>query len=262
MEQKQEIGNDNAFADRLLCTALDVGEHLLLCGGDIHRVEDTITRICRAYGAEHVEAFCVTSVIITSVRLPDGGYSSQMRRIYSSTNNLASLEELNHISREICSGRLSLEEADKRIKQAKKANPYPSAVYYLAAMIGAAAFCYLYGGTARDLLAAAVAGIPVIFIGRRRPKDVNLMIQTAIEAFIGGVAANLTVLLGLGVHIDLIRIGVIMLLIPGLAFGNAMQDLLGGDIIAGSSKVVQAALLAMMIALGLAFSMILFGGYV
>lgn len=259
MEQVQTGGE---FADKLLRTALDVGEHLLLCGADIHRVEDTISRICRAYGAEHVEAFCVTSVIITSVRMPDGGYSSQMRRIYSSTNNLASLEELNHISREICSGRLPLEEADEKIKRAKNADPYPSVVYYLAAMIGASAFCYLYGGAARDLLAAAVAGIPVIYINRRRPKDINLMIQTAIEAFIGGVAANLTVIIGLGTNIDLIRIGVIMLMVPGLAFGSAMQDLLGGDIIAGSSKLVQAVLLAVMIALGLAFSMLLFGGYV
>ena len=33
---------ENPFADQLLCTALDVAEHMLRCGGDVHRAEDTV----------------------------------------------------------------------------------------------------------------------------------------------------------------------------------------------------------------------------
>ena len=33
------------FADLLLCTALDLGEHMLKSGGEIHRIEDTIERV-------------------------------------------------------------------------------------------------------------------------------------------------------------------------------------------------------------------------
>ena len=37
-------------ADEILCTALDVGEHILRHGGEVYRVEDTINRICISYG--------------------------------------------------------------------------------------------------------------------------------------------------------------------------------------------------------------------
>lgn len=246
--------------DLLMRTALDLGEHLLLSGGDIHRIEDTITRICRVYGAEHVEVFCIPSTIIASVRMPSGEYVSQMRRVYSCTNNLASLEALNEISREICAGSLTLPEASVQIKKVKNLDPYPHFVYYVAGCVVAATFALFSGGNARDAIASAVAGLVVMWLDRHRPKDINAMMQTVIVSFIGGVMANLTVLIGIGEHIDMVRIGMMMLLVPGLAFGNAIQDLLGGDLLAGSVKLVQAVMLAVMIALGLAFSMILFGG--
>ncbi len=43
-----------SYADIVLCTALDIGEHLLKNGAEVSRVEDTIERICFAYGAAHV----------------------------------------------------------------------------------------------------------------------------------------------------------------------------------------------------------------
>ena len=63
---------DQSYADKVLCVALDVGENLLHCGGEINRVENTIERICRAYGAKHVEVFTITSVIVAEVRMSDG----------------------------------------------------------------------------------------------------------------------------------------------------------------------------------------------
>ena len=101
------------FAAYLLCLALDVGEGMLKNGGDVNRVEDTIERICRAYGAEHVEVFTIISVINAAVRMPDGSYSSQLRRVKSTSNNLGKLERLNALSREICREKPSLDDFDE-----------------------------------------------------------------------------------------------------------------------------------------------------
>ena len=35
--------------------ALDIGEQILVCGGEIDRVEDTVARICTAYGAARAD---------------------------------------------------------------------------------------------------------------------------------------------------------------------------------------------------------------
>lgn len=53
---------------QVLVTAVDIGACLLVSGGGVSRVEDTINRICRAYGAKETDVFSITSSIVASVR--------------------------------------------------------------------------------------------------------------------------------------------------------------------------------------------------
>ena len=87
------------------------------------------------------------------------------------------------------------------------------------------------------------------------------MVNTIFQSFVGGLAVDLAMKLGLGQNVDLICIGVIMMLISGMMFGNAMQDFMRSDVLAGSSKLVHALLLAMMIVLGFGISMFCFGNW-
>ena len=47
----------------LVSRALDIGERMLLSGGEVSRVEDTISRILKSYGAQRVEVFTILSFI-------------------------------------------------------------------------------------------------------------------------------------------------------------------------------------------------------
>jgi uncharacterized membrane protein YjjP (DUF1212 family) len=88
----------------------------------------------------------------------------------------------------------------------------------------------------------------------------NRMASTVICSFLGGVMSYLITMVGLGRNVDMIMIGVIMLLAPGAYFGYALRDLLFGDFLSGSLKLIQAILIAAMIALGCSLSILLFGG--
>ena len=102
---------DEKAADEVLRLALDIAEHILENGGEMSRVENTIERIGYALGAAHVEAFAVTTLITASVRMKDGAYSQQMRRVKNTSVNLYRVEELNRISRELCSGVIDMDAA-------------------------------------------------------------------------------------------------------------------------------------------------------
>ena len=41
--------------EQLLTLAMDMGERMIICGAEANRVEDTIRRICTAYGCIKVE---------------------------------------------------------------------------------------------------------------------------------------------------------------------------------------------------------------
>lgn len=58
--------------ERVLHELLKMGEMLLGCGAEINRVEDTMTRLGRAYGAKRVDIFVITSDIVLTVLFDDG----------------------------------------------------------------------------------------------------------------------------------------------------------------------------------------------
>lgn len=250
-----------SYANYLLCLSLDVGEELLKSGAEVNRVEDTITRICRAYGAVHVEVFAINTLIMASVRLSDQSYSSQIRRVYTSAFHLSRMERMNAVSRTLCERTPPLEEADRMIRAAKASRGDPFWLFLLGNALTAAFFTIFFGGNLRDALVGALLGCVVAGIDRIHSSYINQMAKLMIVSFIVGALANLGVFVGLGEHVDAIVIGTIMLLIPGLAFGNALRDLLCGDILAGILKTVQSCLTAVLIAFGFLLATILMGEF-
>lgn len=247
-------------ADTILCSALDIGEHILKNGGEIHRVEDTIERICRSFGAEHVEVFTITSLIVASVRMPDGSYSHQMRRIYKISNNLYMVEAMNGISRRLCAGDIAITELRDKIVEAKKQRPYREFLLYIGAMMAAGGFAVFFGGNILDGVCAAVIGVIMTAIDRHMPRFINRMVSTVVLSIIAGVLGILVCRIGVGNSADKVMIGTIMLLIPGLSLGNSIRDLLGGDTISGAVRLIESILLALMIAFGFAVAMLITGG--
>ena len=253
---------EEKHGDKLLRTALDLAENILKCGGAVHRAEETVERICKAHGAVHVEVFSITSVIIASIRMENGEYAMQTRRIYGSRNNFTRLDMLNSISRDICSKKITLDEAQVLIKTAKNAESYPPVVIILSAMLISGSFAMFFGGTFLDAVASAVLGFIISFISRFAPKTLNQMALNLILSLIAGFFAIIFAKIGFGDHYDKIMIGTIMILIPGLAFGTSIRDLLCGDTLSGILQLIQSILLAAIIAFGYTIAIFCLGMWV
>lgn len=248
------------FAEYLLCLALDVGEGMLKNGGEVSRVENTVERICKAYGAVHVEVFSIISVIHAAVRMPDGSYSSQMRRVKSSSNDLYRLELFNGISREICESTPPLETVEEKIKEIKKRKNYPIWVKVVACAVASAAFALFFGGKAVDIALAALVGVAIAIIDVLIPASINPMAKTVLSSFAAGLMSYGAERFGFWGSSGTVMISALMLLVPGTAFGTALRDLICGDLLAGTLKTVQAVLSALMIAAGYMLSVAVLGG--
>ena len=253
--------NSDSRVDNLVRIALDIGEGLQKSGAEIHRVEDAIQHVCKAYGAAHVEVFSIQSLIVTSVRMPDGTYSSQSRRITNCSNHLRCLEHYNRLSREICRDTPDFDEVDKRIHEIKEKRKYPYWLITIGYIFAASAFAVFFGGTLRDGLAAAIIGFIMAGIDKIEAKFFTPVTKTLLVAFAAGICSCLLVMVGIGEHVDMIAIGTIMILIPGLALGNSMRDLLSGDTLAGILRAVQSCIIAVIIAIGYSISILLLEVY-
>ncbi|MGN1117792.1 MAG: threonine/serine exporter family protein, partial [Acutalibacteraceae bacterium] len=101
MEAENILAEPQTDPERLLSLALDMGKSMIKCGAEINRVEETIVRICSAYGMKQAEVFSIISMITVTMIDQNGKAYTQSRRMYSYSINLGKLERLNALSREI-----------------------------------------------------------------------------------------------------------------------------------------------------------------
>lgn len=241
-------------AEMLLDCALDIGEQMLMSGAEISRVEDTIERICRAYGAVRIDVFTITSCIIATLKLTeDGRPTTQTRRIRSSTNDMNKLDKLNTLSRAICNERPSCEEIRRRFRGVTSSHPYPIWGQYLNYALVASTFSVFFGGSVADALVSAAIGMILKYLTSLCTRyGMNTFFNNVLCSLAGGCIAMLAIRLGIGHSFDKIAIGDIMLLIPGALFTNSLRDMIGGDTVSGIMRLFNALMGAVAIALGFA----------
>ena len=170
-------------ANEYLYQVLDIGQYMLQSGGEVSRVEDSIRRLCLAFGAERADVFTITSSIVVTIYSPAFGALTQTRRVSGQQYDLNRLEKLTQLSRRICAEHLSLEETRQALKEICQAPQYG---------------------------------------------------------------------FGLGESVDMISIGNIMLLIPGIPLTNSLRDMFSGNTISGMMRFLEAIIMALVIAFGFA----------
>ena len=128
--------------NRLVHELLDIGEALLSSGAEVNRVEDTLIRLGRAYGAQSVDIFVITSDIVLTILFQDGTELTQTRRISNALGtDFQKLEALNALSRDCCRSPLPPEELHARV-QAVVSRTMPAAQADLSSMVAAYSRCF------------------------------------------------------------------------------------------------------------------------
>lgn len=248
-------------AEQVLACAVDIGEQLLVNGAEVSRVEDTIRRICEAYGMRRIQVFSIASVILATVQAPDGHWWSQSRRVARYGIDMSRLDALNSVSRRICRERSCHDTVRALLSAARTVPTYPVSTQCLtAAMIGAA-FTLFFGGAPRDALAALGVGAAIrcMAILAERMRMMPLFAH-ALISFLAGLLCIAACATGPGRNLDAIMIGNIMLLIPGVILTNSFRDFISGDMVTGLLHFMEAILIAFCVAGGFAAAILVTGG--
>ena len=246
---------------KILSCVMDIGEQMLLCGAEIHRVEDSIERMCKAFGAKRIDVFSITSSLVVTISMEDGEQYTQTRRINGSGMDLERLHRLNHLSRQICENTMTLEEIQKEYKECMKIKGYPTWVICLSYAFVTAAFTAFFGGNVYEVLLSAILGLLISVVTHFSEKvDVNRVFVKFFCSFFVTAFAFCFMKFGWIADVDKVIIGNIMVLIPGIGFTNALRDLFVGDSIAGLLRTVEAILLALAISAGYFLFVWLLGG--
>lgn len=247
-------------AEDILSCALDIGEHMLNSNAEVYRVEETISRVCYAYGMERVDAFAIPNSIVVTLTPKDGRPVTQTRRIKTASTNLDRVEHLNQLSREICRTTPEPEEVRRRVAEITQ-DKKQSIWWTLGAnIISTSGFSAFFGGSWRDVIAAGFAGLIVTILQKFMKVRSSNVLYNVILSAVTGACAYFSVKWGLADNVDKIVIGGIMLFIPGMEMTNGIRDMMWGDIFAGLSHLCEAIIIAVGIAVGAAGTVAILGG--
>lgn len=234
----------------LLRVATQAGCLLLESGAETYRVEESVGRLIRAYGTMDAQVFAVPTCVIVTLEGPQGPIT-QLRRIYDRSTNLDKVEQVNSFCRRVCQELPPLPQVRAQLEAIQSRHTYGFGMQMVAFALVAFGFTLLFGGNLADALCAAAVGAVVRAVCRSMERfGTNGFFTKTVAGAVTAALSLVAVRMGLGSHMDKIVIGTLMNLVPGVALTNSMRDIIAGDLVAGQTRLTEALLTAVAMALG------------
>lgn len=235
---------------RVLKVALLAGEILMESGSEVYRAEDTAKIIAKSFGVD-AECFFMPTGIFISGYGEDNKPISLMKRITHRTVDLHRIELVNTFSRRISEENISLDEAEKELKQIMEGPYFKFPLMIISAAFTAFIYTLLLKGTIIDAIIAAPISAIIFLINSGISK---IGFFQFFSLFISGVIAGALTIFAKAlyplIHIDKVIVGAIMIMVPGIAITSAIKDALKGDLVSSISRIGEALLVVVALGVG------------
>ena len=239
-------------SERILNLASEAGHLLLQNGAEISRVEETMERIATYYGERNENFFVLSNGIFTT-----GKSYANVKFIPIKGARLDKVVAINQFSRDVAAGKYTLEQAEQRLEEIRRVPEKPLWEQFLGAALGSGAFCAIFGGSLLDCAAALVAGTLVyLFLALVCAPSWSKAHSNICGGALGTGLCILFSRLGFGQHLGNMIVGTLIPLIPGVAFTNGLRDIAGEDYLAGITRLLDALMVFLCIALGVCLAFI------
>ena len=230
---------------------VDAGRIMLESGSEIYRSEETMIRLAQSFGIHQIDIFTLATCIYVTCDI-DGDSYTRIRRIYPKSTDLSKISRVNQLSRDMAKEVMPLQAFRQRLKEIEE-HRKPKRIVVASSMAlacGVFAFMLQNCGIKDFICTTCISFVTYYLIDYLGRFHLHLLFKNIIVTIFMTLAAALCVELGLGVKIDDIVIGNIMIVVPGVALTNAVRDALNGDILSGLIRMIEAITIAMGIAIG------------
>lgn len=250
---------DRKLKMKTLKLGLFLGELLIKNGAETYRVEDSVIRLCKSMGFFYINVFCTPTVIILSDDRFDG--LCYMKTISYRSINLNKISLLNNFSRDFVSRtNVDFKEAFVELKKIDKLKPYPPWFIYLCSGLASAFFSAMIGGN--QLVTFCLTFIVAIFTSFAFDQIFKLSgiiaFSSAFSAFLIALIGEIFTYIGILSNPTMLIVGGIMPLLPGVAFVQAIRDMISGNLMAGVARFFDAAVILLSIASGVGLVLFFF----
>lgn len=256
----EKMKEKNPDSYQVVDVAARAGAIMLENGAETYRVEDTINHILKRYSNGECSSLVIATGIVVTLYESDKKPLTVVKRIRRRSVNLNMIYKVNNLSRTLCSGQMTLEEADEQLQFLRFDKQYGAWLNAIGIIGVSTSFTILVGGSVWDacfafLIGVVLAGVMAALQNTRITK----FFKNVLAAGLVAVLARLFMFcIPIQLHADPMIIGSIMPLLPGMVFTNAIRDILYGDYTAGLARMTEAVLVASAVALGVGIGLFIF----
>ena len=248
--------------NRLLSCIMRIGRLMVESGAEIYRVEESLERVLRAYGARETNVFALPTNIMVSVECEDYVVRNYSCRIRSGGNHVERVDRLNDLVRRLAVEAPAVEVVEEEVAKILAMKSYRNNEIAFAHGLVACSFSVFFGARGvPEIMMALLMGVGIGVCTLQLEKlNANRFLNRFICSFFASLMTFAFWRMGLVRSVDEIIIGNLMTLVPGSGFTNALRDLFMGDSISGSLRLIEAVLVAFAIAAGYVLAGFLMGG--
>ena len=258
----------------ILDISVEAGMIILQNGGETYRTEETMIAMAESLGVKSASAFVTPTVVMLTCSDPEGRSVTRIQRINDRSINLGKIAQVNELSRRLSdegrpdpargkneagSGKERLDEIASVLDRIRKAPLHHPVTVVLAAALASFFFSLLFMGSIREaLLAFAIGAVLRLVLFLVNPLALSGFIVSVLGGAVISLLSNAAAFSGIVSSPGNISISVLMALVPGLAIVNSIRDIIAGDLMAGSARLLEAFVIAAALSLGAAFGLMLF----
>ena len=251
----------NTDISLLLETVVLEGTLMLSSGSEVYRVEETMRRTLAHFGFDPADMLVLTTGIFVTLDDHHNAPVTMIKRISNRELNISRISDVNAVSRDICDNKISLAEAYERLKEISGTKQYGAWLHAVGIICVAAFFAPMFGGGRAEFAGAVLAGtaFAAMDYAAARLKFNSFCANAACACIIALTAMGFSSYVLSGAKADIIIMGAIMPLVPGSVFLTAIRDMLNGDYASGTARMMEAAVTALAVAVGVGFGMLVYG---
>lgn len=256
----------NNTPDEILEIASEAGHILLENGAEIARVEETMERISKYYGVTSRQFFVLSNGLFTTGHASDQDSLNGSRQyanvefIPIKGTQMDKIVEVNRLSRDIEDGKYTLPQVRQRLDEIKTMKPKRHWVQVLGSAFGSWGFCAVFGGSIMDCCASFVVGLLLwLFLLKVTSKHCTKLLGNIINGIFVALLCFVLWKIGFGINLGNMMVGSLIPLIPGVAFTNGIRDIANEDYLAGTTRLLDALLVFVAIAIGACFFFVISG---
>jgi uncharacterized membrane protein YjjP (DUF1212 family) len=169
--------------------------------------------------------------------------------------DLETIDRANEFSRRFTNDNMSLASAELELLTLLNPPKFRKSIRILASGMAGGFFVLLFGGSTIEFALAFIASaLTVLMTDEIDSKHLNFFIKNIIGGFVATLSSILLVTLtrtvGMNAAVNMVIIGPLMMLVPGVSLTNGIRDLISGELLAGSAKIMEALFIAIALAFG------------